>query len=36
MKVALESKFVLKNQKAILLVKSNVKAGPPLIVKRHD
>lgn len=36
MKTKLEVKRILENKKPILLIKSNVKAGPPMIVRRGD
>lgn len=30
------SKSAVKNQKSVLVVKSDVKAGPPIIVKRES
>lgn len=36
MKANPEVKSELKNQKPVLMVKSDVKAGPPLIVKRNN
>lgn len=36
MKAKPEVKSELKNQKPALMVKSDVKAGPPFIVKRDD
>lgn len=35
MKAKLVSKPEVKN-KSILVIRSDVKAGPPLVVKRHD
>jgi hypothetical protein len=32
----MKTKSVLKNQKPVLVVKSDVKAGPPIIVKREE
>ncbi len=36
MKTITVSKSVVKNHKSILVVKSNVKSGPPLIIRRGD
>lgn len=32
---AVVGKTIVKNHKSILVVKSNIKSGPPLIVKRN-
>lgn len=32
----MKAKSVLKNQKPVLIVKSDIKAGPPFIVKREN
>jgi hypothetical protein len=36
MKAKSEVKIALKNQKSVLIVKSDVKAGPPLIIRRGE
>jgi hypothetical protein len=36
MKEKLVSELVGKKQKSILIVKSDVKAGPPIVVKREN
>ena len=36
MKAKLVSEGVVKNQKSVLIVKSDVKSGPPMIVKRNN
>ncbi len=36
MKANPEVKSELKNQKPVLMVKSDVKAGPPIIIRREN